>query len=112
MSTSPSLKTLWIWKPAPKLIIATDTLIFKFVSKQTWTGLVIKDFGAEKVLGKKSFRMSCKGVKMYILANINCTKNKKIIPEILVYMTCLFSNSESIFFLDYSSGCNTPLFKR
>ncbi|KAI7796801.1 hypothetical protein IRJ41_006715 [Triplophysa rosa] len=41
-------KIQWLWKPAPKRTIETDTFIIRCVSEQVWPGLAIKDFGAEQ----------------------------------------------------------------
>lgn len=41
-----------LWKPAPSGTVETNEVIIKCVSEQTWTGLAIKDFGAEEGLGK------------------------------------------------------------
>lgn len=44
-----------LWKPASTDTIEADELIIKCVFEQAWTGLAIKDFGAEEGLGKKPF---------------------------------------------------------
>lgn len=51
-----------LWKPAPKRTIETDEVIIRCVSEQTWTGLAIKDFGAEQGLGKKTL---CNNVNVH-----------------------------------------------
>lgn len=52
-----------LWKPAPNKVLESDDFVIRCVSKQTWTGLAIKDFGAPEGLGKKTFHFSCQGRK-------------------------------------------------
>jgi len=49
------------WRPAPKQKVEEDSFVIQCVSQQTWTGLAIKDFGAEQGLAKKTLHLSCKG---------------------------------------------------
>ncbi|XP_051741310.1 uncharacterized protein LOC127507920 isoform X2 [Ctenopharyngodon idella] len=62
-----------LWKPAPKRTIETDEVIIRCVSEQTWTGLAIKDFGAEQGLGVVATRRFSKG-------DIVCDYHGKVIP--------------------------------
>lgn len=49
------------WRPAPKKKVEEDEFIIRCVTEQTWTGLVIKNFGPEQGLGKTTFHLSSKG---------------------------------------------------
>ncbi|KAK7172408.1 hypothetical protein R3I93_004667 [Phoxinus phoxinus] len=40
-----------LWTPPSKAAVEEDRFILRCVSKQTWSGLVIKDFGAKQGLG-------------------------------------------------------------
>ncbi|KAG1927358.1 hypothetical protein F2P79_024296 [Pimephales promelas] len=48
------------WRPAPKKKVEEDEFIIRCVTEQTWTGLVIKNFGAEQGLGVVATRPFCK----------------------------------------------------
>uniref|UniRef100_A0A8C1S358 Si:dkey-23a23.2 n=1 Tax=Cyprinus carpio TaxID=7962 RepID=A0A8C1S358_CYPCA len=50
-----------LWKPASTDTIEADELIIKCVFEQAWTGLAIKDFGAEEGLGVVATRPFSKG---------------------------------------------------
>ncbi|CAM4651640.1 unnamed protein product [Leuciscus chuanchicus] len=50
-----------LWKPAPPDSIEANQVIIKCVSEQTWTGLVVKNFGDEHGLGVVATRPFSKG---------------------------------------------------
>lgn len=62
-----------LWKPAPKCSIETDDFLIKCVSEQNWTGLAIKDFGAEQGQGVVATRRFSKG-------DIVCDYHGKVLP--------------------------------
>ncbi|KAK2907361.1 hypothetical protein Q8A67_006346 [Cirrhinus molitorella] len=99
-----------LWKPAPTGTIETDEVIIKCVSEQTWTGLAIKDFGAEEGLGVVATRPFSKG-------DIVCDYHGKVIraAEGMAMMKGRRDEAKYLFFfkagqrdlcIDAQTGCD------
>ncbi|XP_039539028.1 N-lysine methyltransferase KMT5A-like [Pimephales promelas] len=62
------------WRPAPKQKVEEDRFVIQCVSQQTWTGLAIKDFGAEQEQGVVATRR-------FYTNDIVCDYHGKVITE-------------------------------
>ncbi|KAL0152224.1 hypothetical protein M9458_051947, partial [Cirrhinus mrigala] len=101
----------WVWKPAPTGTIEADEVIIKCVSEQGWTGLAIKDFGAEEGLGVVATRPFSKG-------DIVCDYHGKVIraAEGMAKLEGLNDKARYLFFffkagerdlcIDAQTGCD------
>ncbi|KAL1277210.1 hypothetical protein QQF64_023883 [Cirrhinus molitorella] len=100
-----------LWKPAPTDTIEADEVIKKCVSEQGWTGLAVKDFGAEEGLGVVATRPFSKG-------DIVCDYHGKVIraAEGMTKLEGLQDKARHLFFffkagqrdlcIDAQTGCD------
>ncbi|XP_077357112.1 uncharacterized protein LOC144004069 [Festucalex cinctus] len=85
------------WKPASKTSIETDTKVKEKVKKQTWSGLVLKDFG-EKGIGVVASRHFTKG-------DIVCDYHGKLITAAEGRMKMQDPDSEPTYLFFFKQHC-------